>query len=191
MKIEYSILKEEFIGGICIIKKRFLSKIIVSLLALGIASPALNSFACTTVIVGKGATKGGSTIIARNEDDNPTLPKHFVVRLAKDNVDGAKYISKVNNFTCELPKHQYKYTCTPQWDENSANGQFEEDGINEKGVAMSSTESTYSNKNVLSVDPFVSDGIKEDSMLTVVLPYINSAREGVQRLGDIVTNYLN
>ncbi|OPJ63593.1 C69 family dipeptidase [Clostridium oryzae] len=166
-------------------KKKFLSKVLVSIIALSAASPALGTFACTTVIVGKDATADGSTVIARNEDSNPASAKHFVVRKAKDNPAGTIYTSKGNGFKCVLPKHQYKYTATPEW--SDFEGQFEEAGINEKGVAMSATETIGSNAKVMAVDPFVENGIEEDAMETVVLPYIKSAREGVQRLGDIIT----
>lgn len=54
---------------------------------------------------------------------------------------------------------------------------------------MSATESTYANARVLAADPLVKDGIGEEAMITVTLPYIKSAREGVKRLGTIVATY--
>lgn len=54
---------------------------------------------------------------------------------------------------------------------------------------MSATESTYTNKLALGADPLVEDGIGEEAMITVVLPYVKTAREGVQRLGQIVEYY--
>lgn len=38
-------------------------------------------------------------------------------------------------------------------------------------------------------DPLVASGIGEEDMLTLVLPYIHSAREGVERLGAILEKY--
>lgn len=55
---------------------------------------------------------------------------------------------------------------------------------------MSATESAYANSRVLAVDPFDEEkGILEEAMVTVVLPYIKSAREGVKRLGEIVEKH--
>ena len=50
-------------------------------------------------------------------------------------------------------------------------------GINELNVAMSETETITSNPRVLGADPLVKDGIGEEDMLTLVLPYIHSARK--------------
>ncbi|OPJ60218.1 C69 family dipeptidase [Clostridium oryzae] len=166
--------------------RKIFSRITAGLIAVSVISPAMEAFACTTVIAGKNATADGSTIIARNDDCNPSKPDYFVVRKAKENARNAVYKSKQNKFYCKLPKHQYKYTATPYW--TDAKGQYDEAGTNEKGVGMSATESTVSNDNVLKVDPFdETHGIQEDTMVTVVLPYIKSARDGVKRLGKIVT----
>lgn len=51
---------------------------------------------------------------------------------------------------------------------------------------MSATESGTTNKKGLKADNLVKNGISEASMLDVILPYIHSAKEGVQRLGQIV-----
>jgi dipeptidase len=53
---------------------------------------------------------------------------------------------------------------------------------------MSCTESTYGNERTLAFDPLVKDGLDEDCMQTVVLPYIDSARDGVKRLGSLIKN---
>ncbi|MHB9651654.1 C69 family dipeptidase [Enterococcus faecalis] len=165
-------------------KNRFLFK---SLIGMGmyvgviIAIP-VQSDACTTVLVGKDASADGSTMIARNEDMSTAWAKHFVVREKNTNV--SHFVSKSNNFTIELPKEHLKYTATPEWD--TSKGLFEEDGINSKNVGMSATESATTKEKVLKLDPFVDNGIAEDSMLTVVLPYINTPIEGIQRLGKII-----
>lgn len=54
---------------------------------------------------------------------------------------------------------------------------------------MSVTETITSNARVLGADPLVSSGVGEEDMLTLVLPYIRSAREGVLRLGAILEAY--
>jgi dipeptidase len=52
---------------------------------------------------------------------------------------------------------------------------------------MSATESGTTNKNAEKSNPFVKEGISEESNLDVVLPYIHSAKEGVEYLGNIVS----
>ena len=133
----------------------------------------LEPSACTSILVGKKATSDGSIFIARNEDAKTAWPKHLKVHQAKIFSEN-KYISKANGFKIDLPKKRAKYTATPEWTDEF--GLFEEDGFNEYGVAMSATESAYSNSRVLSCDPYVKDGISEEAMVTVVLPYVKSAK---------------
>jgi len=54
---------------------------------------------------------------------------------------------------------------------------------------MSATETTATNARVLGYDPLVDDGVNEEAMLTLVLPYIKTAKEGVQRLGALIEKY--
>ena len=143
--------------------------------------------ACTSILVGKNASIGGSTMIGRNEDAKASWPKHFVVHDFEKFEEPQKFVSKDNDFEMKLPNVKYKYTATPEWTDKE--GLFEEDGFNEYGVAMSATESAYSNQRVLGVDPLFENGIGEEAMVTVVLPYVKTAREGVQRLGKIIEKH--
>ncbi|WP_461214295.1 C69 family dipeptidase [Lacticaseibacillus sp. GG6-2] len=139
---------------------------------------------CTSILIGKNASTDGSVMIGRNEDAKAAWPKHLVVRPA---VAAAQtFTSKDNGFTLTLPANALSYTATPEWTDRF--GVFEEAGINSAGVAMSATESAYANARVQAYDPFVEDGILEEAMVSVVLPFITSAREGVRRLGEIVEN---
>lgn len=54
---------------------------------------------------------------------------------------------------------------------------------------MSATETITTNARVLGADPLVKDGFGEEDMLTLVLPYIKTAREGVLRLGQLLETY--
>ncbi|MDN2453053.1 C69 family dipeptidase [Lactobacillus sp. UCMA15818] len=140
--------------------------------------------ACTSILVGKKASIDGSIMIARNEDAKTAWPKHFKVYPHGDHAKQKLFVSPDNGFTMELPQTSGRYTATPEWTDKY--GIFAEDGFNEYGVAMSATESAYANERVLGADPLVSEGIGEEAMITVTLPYIHSAREGVQYLGRIV-----
>ncbi len=143
--------------------------------------------ACTSILIGRFASTDGSVMIGRNEDSKASWPKHFVVHAAQSETKLQTFKSKDNGFTMPLPKASLRYTATPEW--TFKYGLFEEDGINEANVAMSATESAYSNALVLAADPLVPDGIQEEAMITVVLPYVTTAREGVARLGQLAEKY--
>ena len=145
--------------------------------------------ACTSILVGKKATADGSTMIGRNEDCRSAWPKHMTVHPHQEGIENNHYSSpdKDNDFEIDLPSTSFKYTATPEWTDEF--GTFEEDGINEFNVAMSATESAYANRRVLGYDPLLKSGIAEEAMINVVLPFIKSAREGVERLGQIVSEH--
>lgn len=144
--------------------------------------------ACTSILIGKKASVDGSVMIGRNEDSKSAWPKHFIVHPQHTNKnEETVFKSNDSKFKLALPEMALKYTATPEW--TTKFGLFEEDGFNEAGVAMSATESTYSNDRVLACDPLVKDGIGEEAMITVVLPYVKTAREGVSRLGQIIEAY--
>jgi len=142
---------------------------------------------CTTLLVGKRASYNGSTLMARNEDSGGTSfdPKKFIV--VKPEEQPKKYKSVISGVEIELPENPMRYTAMPNAIPDE--GIWGEAGFNELNVAMSETETITSNARVLGADPLVKTGIGEEDMLTIVLPYIKSAREGVLRLGEIIEKY--
>lgn len=152
--------------------------------------------ACTTILVGKNASYDGSTIIARNEDsaNGEFDPKKLIIVHPED--QPRTYRSVISHVTIELPENPLQYSCVPNADLKQ--GIWGEAGVNEANVAMSATETITTNERVLGADPFVEyqpargdepevpGGIGEEDMLTIVLPYIKTAREGVQRLGALL-----
>lgn len=147
--------------------------------------------ACTTILVGKKASIDGSVMIARNEDFHTAIsPKIFVLEKGVTKA-GRVYKSKNTGVQIELPSEAYRYSSIPQAYPNDKenNGFYGEAGINEKNIALSSTESVYGNARVLAYDPLVKDGIAEDAINDIVLPYINSAREGVEFLGKLIAKH--
>lgn len=62
-------------------------------------------------------------------------------------------------------------------------------GFNSANVGMSATETITSNPRVLGADPYVQDGLGEEDLVLIVLPYIRSAKEGVIRLGKLLEQY--
>ena len=155
--------------------------------------------ACTTILVGKKASYDGSTMIARN-DDSPSgayMPKKFVVIHSED--QPKVYESVISHVKIELPENPMRYTAKP----NAVKGEgiWAASGVNEAQVGMTATETITSNPRVLGADPLVTyqpksddqeeiaGGIGEEDIVYIVLPYIHSAREGVQRLGSILEKY--
>lgn len=140
--------------------------------------------ACTGFIIGKDLTTDGSTLYGRTEDLEPNHNKNFVVRERKTNAKGAAFVDATNGFRYELPEVSYKYTAVP--DVTPDQGVFDEAGFNEMGVSISATVSASANEAIQKVDPYVEDGIAESAMASVILPHVQTAKEGVQLLAKIV-----
>ena len=160
---------------------------------------------CTTILVGKKASYDGSTIIARNEDSPNGMfePKRMSVVQPKD--QPRTYTSVISHLTFDLPDNPMRYTSVP--DVLPGHGIWAEAGFNTANVAMTATETITTNCRVLGADPLVTyvpakgekdsddyapevpGGLGEEDLVTVVLPYIHTAREGVERLGALLQRY--
>lgn len=142
---------------------------------------------CTTVLVGKNASYDGSTIAARNEDCGPGRFAAKKLCFTKREDTGRIYKAVISGATIDLPEAKYDYTSVPNAD--PVRGIWGESGVNSANTSMSATETLTSNALVLGADPLVDNGIGEEDLLTLVLPYIASAREGVIRLGMLTEKY--
>ncbi|MGY3766161.1 C69 family dipeptidase [Vagococcus vulneris] len=143
---------------------------------------------CTTVIVGKKATIDGSTLNARNVDSESPIDEVKFIVVPEENNQTVDYTSVVTGVTIPLPSRRLRHQLVPNI-KLAEEGEFGESGINSMNVGMSATESIYGNAQVLAIDPYVADGIGEDAMVSVVLPYITTAREGVVYLGELIEKY--
>lgn len=155
---------------------------------------------CTTILVGKNASYDGSTMIARNDDSGAGAytAKKFVIVHPKDQPE--TYTTKISHLTMTLPDNPLRYSCVPNADIEKE-GIWAASGINACNVAMTATETITSNPRVLGADPLVKyeketktkprkiGGLGEEDLVTVTLPYIRSAREGVERLGALLAKY--
>lgn len=144
---------------------------------------------CTTILAGKLATADGSTLVARNEDFGHAFnPKRFIV--VTPDKQPKKYQSVTNKSVFDLPEHPMRYTAVPEIPSIAKKmGIWGEAGINAANVTMSATETSTTNPRVLGIDPLVKKGIGEEDFVTIVLPYIHSAREGIQLLGKYLEKY--
>ena len=143
--------------------------------------------ACTTILVGKNASYDGSTMIARNDDSGSGhfMPKKFVVVHPEDHP--AVYKSVISHVEIPLPGNPLRMTAMPNAIEGK--GIWAAAGVNAANVGMTATETITPNPRVLGADPLVPGGIGEEDLVMLVLPYIHSAREGVQRLGQLLETY--
>jgi len=152
---------------------------------------------CTTVLVGKKASNDGSTMIARTDDGHFDVKKLVVIEPKKQ---PRKYVSKISHVEITLPENPMAYTSCPSVD--PANGIWAATGINEAQVGMTATETITSNPRVLAADPLVEykkaktrrekdmpGGIGEEDLVVLVLPYVKSAREGVERIAELLEKY--
>ncbi len=147
----------------------------------------MSEHTCTMLLAGRKATIDGSTVICREEDyGNAFDPQKFVFIQPTD--QPRHYASKGSQFKIELPLPPYGYTSTP--DADDAEGVFGAGGINTANVAMTATETITSNPRIRAIDPYNHEnGLGEEDFLTLVLPYISSARAGVERLGRLLAKY--
>ena len=147
---------------------------------------------CTTLLVGKDASYDGSTIVTRSEDSPSGIftAKHFIVVKPED--QPRQYKSVITECEIDLPDNPLRYTCLP--DADRSKGIWGAAGINELNVAMTATETLSTNARVQGADPLLAGtkqekGIGEEDFVTLVLPYIRSARQGVERLGHLLETY--
>lgn len=156
---------------------------------------------CTTILVGKKASYDGSTIIARDDDSGSGRydPKKFIAVAPQD--QPRHYRSVLSHVEIDLPDNPCRYSIVPNVLPNR--GILAEAGVNERNVAMSATETIAVNERVLAADPLVKlqpaneaantpevpGGIGEEDIITLVLPYVTTAREGVARLAELLETY--
>lgn len=160
---------------------------------------------CTTILIGKKASYDGSTIIARNEDSGAGEYDPKKMKSIKANSMGSSYKAEISKAEIPLPKESLQYSSVPEaidW-----HGVWAASGINEANVSMTATETITSNERILAIDPMVEyipssgkegnddyvpekvGGFGEEDFVSLVLPFIKSAREGVKRLGQILEEY--
>ncbi len=151
---------------------------------------------CTTILVGRKASYDGSTMIARTDDGFFDVKKTIVV-LPKD--QKKTYKSKIGHLEIPLEEEAMRYTASPSV--SPEHGIWAAGGINEANVGMTATETISVNPRVLGADPYVIyqkkagkkpevlGGLGEEDFVSLVLPYIKSARDGVKRLGKLLETY--
>src|SRR5574344_1052470 len=140
---------------------------------------------CTSIIVGKEMMADGSRVISRSMDWDAmhaiNFEKYEDTKFGPDT-----FTAQDSAFRCTLPAERLGYNATPGY---LFPGEWGSAGFNSLGIGMSSTESIFSSAKALDADPLVANGLAENSVFNIVLPYIHSAREGVERLGSLIEQY--
>ena len=167
---------------------------IAAVMLIMVICPALFSsgaFACTGVYAGGNTTANGSTYVGRSEDFGPNYGKQFVIVPAADHREGEMFVDDYS-FSAPYPSHTLRYSAV--MDDPSEYGgltiiPFGEAGVNEKGVSVTATVSTYFNESVLAIDPLTSNGLTELSMASYILQSAETAQDGVRILADCIDTY--
>ena len=169
-----------------------LKKALVAAVAAAVTTSS--AFACTSVMVGKGISESGSVMISRNEDfSSNDWAKHMVVYPARTYKEGAT-ITLSTGLEVPAPAKSLRYTAIVDWDRSTYHTPndgkvFEERGVNELNVAMSTTNSAEVNDKAKKADQLVDNGIIEQNMLGLVLAQATSAKNGVEILGRYIEQY--
>ena len=140
---------------------------------------------CTSIIIGQEQTADGSMIVARSEDWDAMEAKNYEIFEGTDN-GPREFVAKDSPFRCELPEKALGYSALSPY---NLHGHWGSAGFNTAGVGMSATESIFSSDEILKHDPLVENGVAENSVFNITLPYVHTAREGVERLGMLIEKY--
>ena len=174
-------------------------------LAIVLASAAaVNALACTGIYAGSDVTDDGSVYVGRSEDFGPSYNKIFEVVPAADHEPGEMLVENWNgeaDFSMPYPAHTLQYSIMRDvrevWGVEDDTIPYAEAGMNECGVCVSATVSTYHNEKITAIDPLCWDegefeyfsGISEYAMGSVILQSARTAREGVEILAAVIDEY--
>ncbi len=166
-------------------RKILRQKSIITFLAIAlILTTYQGAFACTGTIIGKDVSADGNPMIARTEDWNSAYNKMLTVVPAATHKPGEMF-EDAYNFTWPWPEKTYKYVSIPDGYQDEGDV-FEAGGWNEHGVTVTATVTASGNEAAEKADPLTNNGIYESSVVSVLLPQIKTAREGVELLGEIM-----
>ncbi|MBR0534300.1 MAG: C69 family dipeptidase [Bacteroidales bacterium] len=140
--------------------------------------------ACTMIIVGSKQMADGSMISARSDDSRAIRATRLAWYPAGKGPE--EFVALDRPFRCPLPPTRRAFSALERADLPYHWG---EAGFNDAGVGMSSTETIFAKEEVLALDPYVHEGVAENCVFHIVLPYVSTAREGVLRLGGLIEKY--
>ncbi len=167
----------------------------------------MSASACTTIYVGGNLTEEGTPFVARTEDYGSNMNKLWFISESGAYKAGETYLGcpAYGEFEWTWTKDSYRFTyftndiysgtCPECGEENPTHPSYTEFGTNEMGVSVSATETISGNEAVKTIDPNVETkvdgkvGIEETDIPLILLAESATAREGVELLADIYTDY--
>lgn len=153
--------------------KRIVKRISFAItITCALLSTAPNAEACTSFLVGKNASKDGSTFITYNQDDYGMFGRLIYLPASKHNTGDMRKIidGDTNHYLGEIPEASYTYSVMGY--------------INEHQVAI--TETTFGGREEL-VDP--KGTIDYVSLMTIALQRSKNAREAIKVMTTLVQEY--
>lgn len=184
-----------------------IKKLAAAALACMMMGTAATASACTTLYVGGSLTEEGTPFVARTEDYGSDMNKLWFISEAGAFKAGDQWrgCPEYGEFEWTFRRDSYRFTyftndiyngaCPECGEENPTHFSYTEFGTNEMGVSVSATETISGNEQVKAVDPNVQTkvdgkvGIEETDIPTILLAESASAREGVELLAEIYTDY--
>ena len=145
----------------------------------------MDSEACTTIIVGSKMSADGSMMYTRSDDSSSYKATKLMYYPETDH-GPEEFVAIDSPFRCKLPPKRLGFSALERAELPYHWG---EAGFNSLGVGMSATETIFSSAEVLKHDPYVESGIGENCVFQITIPYVKTAREGVERLGALIEEH--
>lgn len=120
---------------------------------------------CTQVYIGKDVSVDGHAILARSCDlsDNKNTITTICCSPRIENAPGRKSVSIESKIEYDYPDTTYKCLTTPIVP-LTKEGTLTTIGLNEMGFAVTGTITCYNCPEIAAVDPFLEDGICEETL---------------------------
>ncbi|MBO4890563.1 MAG: C69 family dipeptidase [Lachnospiraceae bacterium] len=142
------------------------------------------TFAATGIYVGKEASAEGTTLIGVSLEAELGMASVPVV-IEKGVIRKGDVIESENGFKYEMPEDNARMTISRLMSFAGYNG-WNNCASNEYGVSVLSYITTDPNMDAVAADPFVSDGLSEEKMATILASTSKSAREAVMLLCTLI-----
>ena len=146
-----------------------------------------DSDACTGFYVGSEVSESGNTIIGQTCDFYPYNPVALHYFEASD-VPG-RTIDGYHGFSYPLPDHTYGFSGSYFVYLDTGVGCDGSGSVNECGLAVTGSITTYTNDSALTADPLVTTGLGEDCMTWIAASCASNARDAVELIAGIIDTY--
>ena len=145
------------------------------------------SDACTGFYVGSDVSESGNTIIGQTCDFLPYNPVALHYFEASDKPGHT--IDGYHGFSYPLPDHTYGFSGSYFVYIDTGIGCDGSGSVNECGLAVTGSITTYSNDAALAADPLVEAGLGEDCMSWIAASCASNARDAVILIAGIIDSY--